>query len=128
MLSVLRDSPSEALVDSRAGVTSLEGACDGGDHVSRAQTALCISFSRKKKKNGVGSGAAKKWEENQASASNPVTSEAPTPPSAVGTAARKERRVMKWGGGSVGGSCGLARKSKRPPHGPVPRSLKGVEE
>lgn len=85
---------------SRAGVASLEGACDGGDHVSGAQTALCISFSRKKK-NGVGSGAAKKWEENQASASNPVTSEAPTPPSAVGTAARKGRRVMKWGGGGA---------------------------
>lgn len=120
MLSVLR-------VGSRAGVASLEGACDGGDHVSRAQTALCIGFSRKKK-NGVGSGAAKKWEENQASASNPVTSEDPTPPSVVGTAARKGRRVMKWGGGSVGGSCGLARKSKRPPHGPVPRSLKGGKE
>lgn len=93
MLSVLR-------VGSRAGVASLEEARDGGDRVSRAQTALCIGFSRKKK-NGVGSGAAKKWEENQASASNPVTSEAPTPPSDVGTAARKGRRVMKWGEGSV---------------------------
>lgn len=104
MLSVSR-------VGSRAGVASLEGARDGGDHISRAQTALCIGFSRKKK-NGVGSGAAKKWEENQASASNPVTSEAPTPPSAVGTAARKGRRVMKWAGGERGGIMWLGEEEQ----------------
>lgn len=85
------------------------GAYDGSDHVSRAQTALCINCDTSQGEGRMGWGWGQPREGGNLRKFRPLLQTQrlykyegpPHPPSTVGMAARKGRSVMKWGGNRV---------------------------